>query len=173
MADLETLKTYQIQAALMEASGKFTTAQIAEQIGMSTMTIYKWRAQPEYKEALMEYKAAFERRWLAEMGTDYTGMLNKFIPEALYTQVQLMRKGEPDSTKLAATRDILDRAPDAPRASRGGAAGESGKVIIQIGVQARGTIKEAFADIGDGEALELMEGIDFNDAEGGKESGKV
>lgn len=72
----------------------FTKQQVANQVGVNPSTISRWFSNTEFK---MAYDAAMENSF-KEMAT-----------EAKQTVYKIMTKGERESNRLAAAKDILSR----------------------------------------------------------------
>lgn len=92
------LNKKQIEAIELLINCKLNQKEIAEEVDVSERTLYNWmRHNEEFRNALEWYRK--------EVYKDYA-------PEAVKAILDIMRKGTSEKTRLAAAKDILDRAGD-------------------------------------------------------------
>ena len=143
-------------AALLEARGELTYAEIAERINITQAYLSKKRSDPHYKLLVKQHQKELENRHY-----DASAMLQKKFddeaPAAFETVAQLHKRADRDTTRLGAAKEILDRSSIAPAKIMGREGGDSG-VTIQIGIKKLEQIYGALEDVGDTETIDLLEG---------------
>lgn len=102
MAALKKVSARHRRAMELRITGK-TIPDIAEEIDVAVGTLERWFYwEPVFKR---EYEAMQE-----QVQADAMERLQGLVSLAVNTVTQLVQYGEPDSVKLAAAKDILDRA---------------------------------------------------------------
>jgi len=167
----KTLNATQLQAASMDAFG-WPAGKIGKELGVAPTTITLWRKLPEYQEKKKSFLAEFEKKMLERAGIDFEEIMNSFVPEAIYTYVELMRGADSDSVRLHAADKLLDRAPNAPKTIKGDGLGNVGGLVVQLGTKGLEAMQKALGDIEDDEAIELMKGLDWEEIEEGEGEGE-
>ena len=92
------LKQKQIDAIDLFINGKMKQNEVAKAVDVSDKTIYNWLYHDE------EFRNAME--WYRKE------KYKNHAPEAVTTVLEIMRTGNSDKVRLAAAKDILDRAGD-------------------------------------------------------------
>ncbi len=144
-------------AALLEARGELSYAEIAERINITQAYLSKKRSDPHYKLLVKQHQKELENRHY-----DASAMLqerfDKEAPAAFETVAYLHKtKGVIEGTRLSAAKEILDRSSIAPTKVVAREGGDSG-VTIQIGIKKLEQIYGALEDVGDTETIDLLEG---------------
>ena len=143
-------------AALLEARGELSYAEIAERISITQAYLSKKRSEPQYKLLVKQHQKELENRHY-----DASAMLQKKFddeaPAAFETVAQLHKRADRDTTRLGAAKEILDRSSIAPAKIVGRESGEGG-VTIQIATKKLEQIFGALEDVGDIETIQLLEG---------------
>ncbi|NIQ87868.1 MAG: hypothetical protein GWN93_01740 [Deltaproteobacteria bacterium] len=144
------------RAALLEARGELTTAEIAERVKLSTSYLTQARYKEEYKLLVNHHE-----REIAERNYDAAAELQKKFndeaPAAFETMAQLHKRADRDTTRLGAAKEILNRASIAPSPRDRRSEGDGG-ITIQLGVKKIEQIFNALEDVGDTETIQLLEG---------------
>jgi len=143
-------------AALLEARGELSTAEIAKEIGLKTGTLHQVRTMPEYKLLVESYSRELTERTL-DGAAELLSKFNREAPRAFETLASLHKKADRDSVRRQSAVDILDRATISPSKRTEADRGDSG-ITIQIGVQTLNRIEAALADAADTETITLIEG---------------
>ena len=143
-------------AALLEARGELSYAEIAERINITQAYLSKKRSDPHYKLLVKQHQKELENRHY-----DASAMLQKKFddeaPAAFETVAQLHKRADRDTTRLGAAKEILDRSSIAPTKVIAREGGDGG-VTIQIGIKKLEQIYGALEDVGDTETIDLLEG---------------
>ena len=96
--DKFNLNNKQIRAIELLINCTHNQKEIAEEIGVSEKTIYNWmRHTEEFRNALEWYRKE---------------VYKDCAPEAVKAILDILRKGTSEKVRLAAAKDILDRAGD-------------------------------------------------------------
>ena len=144
------------RAALLEARGELTTAEIAERVNLTVQYLAQSRCKETYK-----LQVAHHEREIAERSYDAAAELQKKFndeaPKAFETMAQLHKRADRDTTRLGAAKEILNRASIAPRPRDRRSEGDGG-VTIQIGIKKLEQIYNALEDVGDTDTINLLEG---------------
>lgn len=141
--------------ALLDATGR-TTDQIAAKTGYTREVIYNIRSSPLYKVEVAEIRKRIEDEAISGV-VELPRKFDEEAPEAFNTIKHLHKKAESEPVRLNAAKDILDRAPNAPKI-RQYIEGGGGNVTLQIGVKQMEAINEALDDVDAGDIIELLEG---------------
>lgn len=154
------LSPRQLLAVCLDASG-YSPEEISQQTGYAINRISTFRHHNEaYIAKREELLRQIEARTV-DRAVDLALQFDEIAPEAFETVRELNRDAEMETVRLNAAKEILDRAPSAPK-SRKFVGGEgSGGVVIQLGAAQIDGIKATFEDIGDKEIIDLIEGRDF------------
>lgn len=150
-------------AALLDARGEMNAKEIAETVGLHQSRLSVIRNKSiEYKLLVEKYRSELVDRTLdasAELLADF----NKAARGA-FKSIDAIHKdtGERGGARVAAAREILDRAPIAPK-KRTEESAEGGGIHIHLGVQSMASIRGALEDVEDHETIELLEGEDFEE----------
>ncbi len=143
-------------AALLEARGELSYAEIAKRINITQAYLSKKRSDPNYKLLVKQHLKELENRHY-----DASAMLQKKFdeeaPAAFETVAQLHKRADRYTTRLGAAKEILDRSSIAPAKIMGREGGDGG-VTIQIGIKKLEQIYSALEDVGDTETIDLLEG---------------
>ncbi len=150
--------------AMMDASG-LKPQEIADQIGISKSYVYGMRMNEDYREAVGDYHQLIARKYV-EGATDIVGMFNEQIGPSVATMIEVRdnRNNKPGD-RLKASKEFLDRAPEAPKARRDR---EAESLVISIPVSTMEGMKRALLEEGtreDREILELVEGEGWKEEE--------
>ena len=155
-------------AALLEASG-FRPKEIESKLGKSHGYVYQLRQKVEYRDLVGENHAEIARRYV-DGAADVVGLFNEQIRPSVATLIEVRdNRAEKASDRLKASKEFLDRAPEAPKARR---EMESQGIVISIPVSTMDGMKKALLEEGtveDLEILELVEGKDWETKEEEKE----
>jgi hypothetical protein len=149
-------------AALLDARGEMNAKEIAETVGLHQSRLSVVRNKSiQYKLLVEKYRAELVDRTLdasAELLSDF----NRAAPGA-FKSIDSIHKdtGARDGARVAAAREILDRAPIAPK-KRTEESSEGG-VHIHLGVQKITNIRAALEDVEDHDIIELLEGEDYEE----------
>lgn len=143
-------------AALLEARGELTHAEVAAKVGLTAQYIYTQRLKPAFKLRVKHHRAEIENRHY-DASADLQKEFDAEAPKAFKTIAQLHKKADRDTTRLGAAKEILDRSSIAP-AKRDWSDKDSGGVVIQIGVKKLEQIYAALEDVDDHETINLLEG---------------
>lgn len=81
------------RAAVLLAEG-LTQTEVANEIGVTTVTLCNWKKEPEFMES---YKAALWER------------LGNAVPDAINTLVNLSKNAKNENIRYAASKDLVDR----------------------------------------------------------------
>jgi hypothetical protein len=126
---------------------------------------YVWRLKQreEYRELVGEFHAEIARKYV-ENSTDMVGLFNEQIGPSVATMIEIRdNRGEKAGDRLKASKEFLDRAPEAPKARR---EMESQGIVISIPISTMDGMKQALLEEGtkeDKEILELVEGKDWEE----------
>ena len=138
-----------------------TNVQIADKVGCSVATVTKVRKNPAFKLKKAEIQHRVEEELIREAG-NLALRFDLEASKAFDTLVALHTGAEAENVRLGAAKDILDRAPNAPKSQKltdGTAQG----VTIVLGAPAVEGMVEALKDVGEGEVVELLEGEGFQE----------
>lgn len=138
-----------------------TNAQIALKVGCSVATLTKVRKNPAFKLK----KAEIQHRVEEELIREASNLALRFDLEAskaFDTLVELHTGAEMETVRLGAAKDILDRAPNAPKPQKLTDGTPSGVTIV-LGAPVVEGMMEALKDIGESETIELLEGEGFRE----------
>jgi len=142
--------------ALLEVTGK-DPVEIAEVVGYSPNNVrHIRRTNPHYVAYVKELREQLTSEVIAKTA-DLATRFDLEAPEAFETIKDLHKHSEMDTVRLGAAKDILDRAPNAPKIKQH-IEGRDSHIILQLGVAQVEGIKEALADVGEREGIELLEG---------------
>jgi len=143
-------------AALLDARGELSIAEIANEVNISKAYYYSKRSDATYKLSVKRHRTEIENRHY-----DASAMLQKRFDsaaeDAFETVAELNLKADRDTTRLGAAKEILDRSSIAPAKIMGREGGDGG-VTIQIGIKKLEQITGALEDVGDSETIDLLEG---------------
>ena len=155
---LKTLKNSHEIVALLDARGCKIT-EIEEATGYSYNHI--WRIQneiPQYKVLVTDLKKQIQDQVVA--GTvDNITRFNSKVPIMTDNLEELALYAKKAGVRLSATKDWLDRAPDAPKRVSKQEHTEERKIIFSVAVS--DNIRAALADVGQTDVVELLEGEDY------------
>jgi len=154
------LSTRQIFVALLDATG-LKSEEIALQTGYSVDTISRLRQNPLYVLRRDEFRRQIEQG-IIERAIDLGRKFDLEAHKAFETLRQLCKSADSDAVRLNAAKDILDRAPNAPKARKITESPGQVGLILQIGAPVVEGMKEALSDVGENDVLELIEGKDYN-----------
>lgn len=154
MSTPQELSSFHQMIAYKDAVGKGPTA-IAQELGCSVQTVYNARGVPEYVALVESVKREIRER-LVDNAARVQEAYNEEVMPAFETTRELHKGADSDAVRLGAAKDILDRAPDAPKVQKH--LGDiDARMIIQFPVQAVGNMKQALEDVGKGEIVEMLE----------------
>lgn len=120
-----TLDERQIRAARMEAEG-VVMREIAEEVGVTRKTVYRWREIPEYSALVSALLADTQRAARATL---------KAGAKAAAARVLELVSSEDERIALSAAQTLLDRTghPKAERVELGGSVETSATVTVDPG----------------------------------------
>jgi len=151
------LNARQLLAVHLEVAGD-TSAAICRTCRCAPQTLKQWQAMEEYQ--------AYRRELIDMIGSriitttlDLGTRLDSLAQDAITTISDLCRAADSDSVRLHAAKDILDRAPNAPKIQRLVEGSGVGHIQIQIGVGAVQAMKESLLEVGE-EVVDLEVGED-------------
>jgi hypothetical protein len=149
-------------AALLEANG-LRPAEIESKLEMKSGYVWRLKQREEYRELVGEFHAEIARKYV-ENSTDMVGLFNEQIGPSVATMIEIRdNRGEKAGDRLKASKEFLDRAPEAPKARR---EMESQGIVISIPISTMDGMKQALLEEGtkeDKEILELVEGKDWEE----------
>ncbi len=144
-------------AALLEARGELNVTEIAEAVDLSLPRLSTVRNQSvEYKLLVEHYRAELVDRTLDE-AAKLIADFNTAAPGAFKSLDSIHKDtGAREGARVAAAKEILDRAPIAPKKRIEGDSKEAG-IHIHLGVQSMENIRNALEDVEDVEIIDLLE----------------
>jgi predicted RecB family endonuclease len=148
--------------ALMDAEG-CSAREIAEALGYSPNHV--WRIQnclPGYRVLVDDLKHKIQERYVEEV-VDAVTKLNSKVPVMIDNLENLALSAKRDGVRLSATKDWLDRAPDAPKRAVREEHVEERKIIFTLANVEN--MKSALEDVGKAKVVELLEGEDYTVAD--------
>jgi len=168
---LQTLTPEHLFVAHLIAERR-TNAEIAQATKYSEDYVGTLRGDTLIRLKVREISDEIEAKRIQSV-TDLGMFFNNAAIEAASGVLDLARSAEMENVRLGACKDILDRAPDAPKAVKYEPSA-SEKRIIQLGLAAVEGMKEALAETGRKDVVELIEGQDwmegqFADNDGGSD----
>ena len=155
-------------AALLEARGELNNNEIAEAVNLSPVRVSILRNNsPQYKLLVEKYRAELVDRTLEESAK----LLAEFNEAALDAFKSLKAihtdTGAREGARVAAAKEILDRASVAPQ-KRTDDSGKDAGIHIHLGSQSMANIRCALEDVEDYEVIDLLES-DYTELEGAPE----
>lgn len=144
MPNITDANTIFMLVAFLEANGR-NNKEIASEMGISVSSVAKAKAHKLYPACV-----ANMRDHLAEHAANRAVSLAEEFDEEAYsafgTVKELHKHASMETVRLGAAKDILDRAPSAPRARK--YEESAPKMIIQLGVSAVENMRQALSDGG-------------------------
>ena len=150
----KTLNNKHKIAAMLEARGQLSRAEIAEYVDLTVARMMIVRRSPDYKALVVHHQKEIEERHY-DAAANLQSKFDEEAPEAFKTLASLNEKADRDTTRLGAAKELLDRSSIAP--SKQVIQGETGGVVIQIGIKKLEQIYAALEDVGDCETIQLLE----------------
>jgi hypothetical protein len=108
-----------------------------------------------FRAKVAQIQREIEER-LIDRATTFGEQVDLMVPDALATVEELNMFAEQEGVRLGAAKDILDRAPSAPKVVKRQESKVEG-VVVQIGLQALEGMKKAMRDIGEDGVVDLIE----------------
>jgi hypothetical protein len=144
-------------AALLEARGELNITEIAEAVDLTLPRLSTVRNNStEYKLLVERYRSELVDRTLDEAARLISDF-NKAAPSAFQSLDAIHKDtGARDGARVAAAREILDRAPIAPKKRTETDSKEAG-IHIHLGVQSMQNIRAALEDVDDSEIIDLLD----------------
>ena len=153
-----TLTPKQAYAAFCVASG-MTNEEAGKTAGYAASRISILKNQNEsFIAKVDEFRKEIEERLLNN--TNLVEMFNREAPRAFETLKELHSMAENENVRLGAARDILDRAPIAPKTIKVNEGNSAGGTFIQLSLKETENIMETLESVGEGDVIELLEGGD-------------
>jgi len=100
-----------------ELNGESNGAELARLTGYSPQRVWSIRNLPEYKEVLAQLQREVDER-VVQGAADLGRRFNKESVEAAEKIFSLRDTAKKEEVQLAASKEILDRAPDAPKSHK-------------------------------------------------------
>lgn len=103
-----------ITAVSMIADGK-SYQEVAEALGTTYTTIYRWRQKPEFQQALTDAKAKLaigdktEEEHKVELEAYRRGRLDGLVMQAINTLAGVMSTGTNEGAKVSAAKYVLEK----------------------------------------------------------------
>jgi hypothetical protein len=132
--------------ALDVAIGRLTNIEIAEKYDLNPNGVSLIRSTPMFKELVREITRDITER-AVQRTADLAGRLDSLAPKAVDTLEYLNTRAEMETVRLGAAKEILDRAPNAPKA-RKVVEQETRGIILQISAEAFQGMRDAAREAG-------------------------
>ena len=155
---LKTLKNSHEIVALLDARG-CSVPEISDATGYAKNHI--WRIQneiDEYKVLVAEFKRQIQEQ-VIDGTADSINAWNSKVPVMRDNLEELALRASKAGVRLSATKDWLDRAPDAPKRAIREEHVEERKIIFSV--QQVDNMKAGHIDVGKAEIVDLLEGEDY------------
>jgi hypothetical protein len=161
--DLKAISPQEHMAALYEATARFSSpSDIAKEVGMTFGDFLQLRENPVYQRIVKSMVEELARVAVENARNPIELFNSQIMPSVRALMVVRDDPFAKDGDRVKAAKEILDKAPDAPRAKKEGDGGTT--VVVQVPVSHMKAIRAAFVEDGDGDALDLLEGRDFDSA---------
>jgi hypothetical protein len=155
---LKTLKNSHEIIALLDARG-CSDPEISDATGYAVNHIWRIRNElPEYKVLLSEIKRQIQEQ-VIDNTADSINAWNARVPVMRDNLEDLALRANKEGVRLSATRDWLDRAPDAPKRVIKEESTQERKIIFSV--QQVDNMKAGLIDVGKAEIVDLLEGEDY------------
>jgi len=146
--------------ALLVARG-LRNAQISDVTGYHPNYVWRIKTETEGFDALVaEFKREIQDNMIDE-AADISRVFNDEVVGMAENLKSLAYTAQKEGIRLNATKDWLDRAPDAPKRIQRNETSEEHKIIF--GLTQVENMKAALVDVGESETVELLEGIDYEE----------
>lgn len=142
---------HKIVATLL-ALGK-TNKEIAEIVGFTPGTIAKWKKSGKFRLMLAEAEQELRSK-LFEKAISLHEQFDIMAPRAAEIMEALMDHAETDNVRFNAARDILDRAPSAPKSQKH--IEEKTSTHLHLSLKVTECMREAIEDVEEADIVELI-----------------
>ena len=138
--------------ALYAALGMKAT-QIVEKLSISWATWDRWKKDPAFQTEVEQFKEEITQR-LIDSKSNLEALFDFEAYSAFETLRDLHKTSEMDTVKLGAAKDILDRAPNAPKQRQERLEDHQHRIFI-AGASFE-NLREALEDVGETDLIDLL-----------------